>query len=229
MLQKIGFLLLWLGFVAYAFLLAPPDNPETIDLITNLSSGNVEGINPYIVNLFNIMGILPLTYACLLIIDGTGQKLKSMPFVIGSFFVGAFALLPYLAFRQPTKEFTGEKSWLIKILDSRILGILLTGVCGYLIFSAITQGNWQDFVNQWQSSRFIHVMSLDFCLLCLLFPAVIGADLSKRNIENRNIFWAISLIPLFGTLIYLCLRPSLPVINELESIDNPDLSPAESN
>lgn len=227
MLQKIGFLSLWLGFVAYAFLLAPPDNPETIDLITNLSSGNVEGINPYIVNLFNIMGVLPLAYACLLIIDGTGQKLKSMPFVIGSFFVGAFALLPYMAFRQPTIQFTEEKSWLIKILDSRILGIVLTVTCGYLIFSAITQGDWQDFVNQWQTSRFIHVMSLDFCVLCLLFSAVIKADLNKRNIDNQAIFWAITLIPLFGTLIYLCLRP--PLKSPSVSVDTTNLSPVESN
>ena len=29
-------------------------------------------------------------------------------------------------------------------------------------------------------------------------------------IKNDSLFWTISLIPLFGTLAYLCFRPSLP-------------------
>jgi len=37
--EKIGFGLLWVGFVTYAFLLAPPDQPDTFELIKNLSTG----------------------------------------------------------------------------------------------------------------------------------------------------------------------------------------------
>lgn len=207
MIRKIGFLLLWVGFMTYAFFFTPPDAPNTIDLIINLSSGNTEGINPYLINLFNLMGILPFVYACLLIIDGRGQKLKSTPFVIGGFFFGAFALLPYLAFRQPNPQFEGEKGILLKILDSRILGIILTALCSYLIITAIMQGDWLDFVSQWQTSKFINIMSLDFCCLSLLFPAIIGDDLEKRGINNPGIWQPISFIPLFGALIYLCFRP----------------------
>jgi hypothetical protein len=210
MIKTIGFLSFWIGFILYAIFFAPPDKPETLDLIINLSSGKWEGINPFIISLFNIMGILPFIYASLLIIDGRNQKIKAFPFVIGSFFLGAFALLPYFAFRESNTEFTGEKNLLIKILDSRFFAIILTFTCLALISVAITKGDWQDFILQWQTSKFIHIMSLDFCFLCLLFPAIISDDLIRRGIDNKNIFWLITFIPLIGTLLYLCFRPSLP-------------------
>lgn len=210
MLAKISFWLLWFGLVSYAFFLAPPNQPHTVELITNLSTGKWEGINPLIIALFNIMGVWPLIYACLLLIDGRGQKIKAFPFVIGSFGVGAFALLPYLALRQANPEFVGQKNLLLKILDSRITGILITIGAIALVFFGLSQGDWGDFIQQWQTSRFIHVMSIDFCLLCLLFPTVLGDDLSRREIQNKTIYWIISFIPLLGAALYLCLRPPLP-------------------
>ncbi|MBL1209871.1 DUF2834 domain-containing protein [Geminocystis sp. GBBB08] len=209
MIKTIGFLSLWLGFILYAVFFAPPDNPETLDLIINLSTGKWEGINPVIICLFNIMGILPFIYASFLIIDGRGQKNKAFPFVIGSFFLGAFALLPYFAFRQKNTNFIAQKTLIIKILDSRLYSILVTLSCFTLIFIAVTKGDWQDFILQWQTSKFIHVMSLDFCCLCLLFPAIIADDLTQRSIENKTIFWLITFTPLIGTLLYICFRPSL--------------------
>jgi hypothetical protein len=210
MFRQIIFWLLWLGLIIYAFLFAPPNQPDTFELITRLSTGDWEGINPLIISLFNLMGIWPMIYACLLFIDGKGQKIKAFPFAIASFGVGAFAILPYLALRQPNPTFSGEKDWLIKILDSRITGILLAlGTIVLLVFG-LSQGDWGDFIRQWQTSRFLHVMSLDFCLLCLLFPSLLGDDMTRRNIQNPGIFWIVSLMPLLGALGYLCLRPALP-------------------
>jgi hypothetical protein len=107
MSRKIGFWLLWLGVITYAFLLAPPNQPETPELIKNLSTGKWEGINPLIIALFNIMGIWPMIYGALMFIDGRQQKIPAWLFATASFGVGAFALLPYLALRQPNQEFTG--------------------------------------------------------------------------------------------------------------------------
>ena len=210
MSRKIGFWLLWVGFVAYAFLLAPPNQPDTIELIKNLSTGKWEGINPLIVALFNIMGIWPLIYACLVFIDGKEQKISAWPFASVSFGVGAFALMPYLALRQPNQEFTGSKNIFLKLLDSRWLGVALTvGTLGLLSFGLL-KGDWGNFIEQWQTSRFIHVMSLDFCLLCLLFPALLGDDMARRGLKNSQLFWVVALVPLIGPLMYLCLRPPLP-------------------
>lgn len=209
MIRKISFWLIWLGFIGYAFLLAPPQQPDTFELIKNLSTGQIAGINPLIVALFNIMGVWPMIYSCLLFFDGRGQKVKAWPFAAASFGVGAFSLLPYLALREPNPQFTGSKNNFLKVLDSRWTAILLSLITLGLVAFGLIAGNWQDFLHQWQTSRFIHVMSLDFCLLCLLFPALLGDDMARRKMKNPAIFWAVSLLPLFGPFVYLCLRPPL--------------------
>ncbi len=216
MARKIAFWLIWIGFVSYAFLFAPPDQPDTFELIKNLSTGRWEGINPLVVALFNIMGVIPMIYSCLVFIDGRGQKIPAWLFATFSFAVGAFALLPYLALREPNPNFIGQKNTFIKILDSRITGILLTVGAIILVSYGLTQGNWADFVRQWQTSRFIHVMSLDFCMLCFLFSALVGDDMARRGMKNPLLFWFVALIPLFGALIYLCVRASLPEANSPE-------------
>jgi len=208
--RKLGFWLVWLAFVGYAFLLAPPEQPDTFELIKHLSTGQIVGINPLISSLFSIMGVWPLIYGCLLFIDGRGQKIRAWPFALGSFGVGAFALLPYLALREPNPEFYGQKNLFLKILDSRWTGFLVALIGINLAVYGLLTGDWQDFVHQWQTSRFIHVMSLDFVMLSLLFPQLLADDMARRGIKNTALFWAVSLIPFFGSLAYLCLRPPLP-------------------
>jgi hypothetical protein len=210
MTRKIIFGLLWLGLIGYAFGFAPPDRPDTLELIKRLSTAQVEGINPLIVALFNIMGIFPLIYLCVLLFDGRSQRIRAWPFVTASFAVGAFALLPYLALREPNQAFVGKKNIWLNVLDSRWIGvgiaIAATGLVGY----GLTQGNWADFAYQWQTSRFIHVMSLDFCLLCILFSTVLEDDMQRRRLGNdRLLYWVVSLIPLLGAAFYLALRPPI--------------------
>jgi hypothetical protein len=208
-IRLLTFGLLWLGFVSYAFLLAPPDQPDTLTLIQNLSTGNWQGINPLVVALFNIMGIWPMIYSAVLFFDGRGQRVRAWPFALASFAVGAFALLPYLALRHPQPTFNGSKNFWLRLLDSRWLGLaLLLGTLS-LVSYGLSQGDWADFVRQWQQSRFIHVMSLDFCLLCLLFPTLLSADMVRRSICNQRWLKVLALIPLFGPLLYLCLRRPL--------------------
>lgn len=218
MSKKIALTLLWIGFVSYAFLLAPPDQPDTIELIKRLSTGNVAGINPSIVALFNIMGVFPLVYSCLAFLDDRGQKISAWLFVSASFGVGAFALLPYLIFRQPNPTFIGAKNWFLKVLDSRITGALIA-IGGVALFAyGVTQGDWSDFARQWQTSRFIHVMSLDFCVLCAVFPVLLKDDMARRGWTDSRAFWTFSLIPFLGALAYLVLRP--PTIEQSESTIN---------
>jgi hypothetical protein len=213
MMNKIIFGSLWVAFSAYAFLLAPPDRPDTLQLILDLSTGKWAGINPLIVALFNIMGVLPMIYACLMLIDGKYQKISAGGFTAVSFGVGAFAILPYLALREsyPTSkepEVQIDRAGLIKLVDSRWLAIVLSIASIGLLTYGITQGNWADFVRQWQTSRFIHVMSLDFCMLVSLLPVLINDDIQRRNFTNPNLIRSLSFIPLLGGLLYLCLRPS---------------------
>ena len=209
MSRKLGFGLLWVSVIIYAFLFAPPNQPDTFELIKNLSTGNWNGINPLIISLFNIMGIWPLIYSCLMLSDGREQKIPAWLFVAGSFGLGAFTILPYLALREANQKFTGCKNIILKILDSRWLGVALTIGTLILLGFGLLKGDWGDFIRQWQSDRFIHVMSLDFCLLCLLFPVLLGDDMVRRGLKNSSLFWPVALLPLVGPLLYLCLRPSI--------------------
>jgi hypothetical protein len=197
------FWLIWLLFTGYAFLLAPPDSPETLQLIINLSTGQWTGINPLIIALFNLMGIWPMIYAAVMLFDGSDQKFKPGFFSVASFGVGAFAILPYLALRRPTKNITA--TLLLKLLDTRWLAIMIgLGSIGLLTYG-FTQGNWADFVYSWQTQRFIHVMSLDFLMLSALFPVLIQDDLNRRG--GQPWLWWLSFIPMVGAIAYLYLRP----------------------
>ncbi len=210
MVAKVFLSLLWVGFVIYGFLLAPAGQPDTIELIKNLSTGNWDNINPLIIAVFNSIGLVTVIYANLLFIDGREQKIVAWPFAIASLGVGTFAVIPYLILREPNPKFSGEKNLLIKLADSRLLHIFLSITLIIFISWDVISGNGADFIQEWQTRRFINVMSLDLLCLCFIFPFIIKDDMSRRNIKNDALFWTVSLIPLLGTLVYLCFRPSLP-------------------
>jgi hypothetical protein len=207
--RKLGFALFWLLFSLYAFLLAPGDDPGTLDLIIRLSSGQWEGINPLVVALFNLMGVWPLIYCGVMVVDGANQSLKAWPFALGAFGFGAFSVLPYLALREPSPQAPQTLGRGGQWFQSRILGAIALGLgCGFLAYG-LGQGDWADFWQQWHQSRFIHVMSLDFCALSVVFPALLGDDLSRRGVRNPLVFWTIAFIPFLGPLVYGVMRPNL--------------------
>jgi len=215
MKRSVFFWALWVGFIAYAAIAAPPDQPDTVELITNLSTGQWDGINPVIISLFNIMGIWPLIYCAMIFADGRSQRIPAWPFAAVSFGLGAFALLPYFALRKPNTEVEGDRTGLVRLVDSRILGILLTLAALTLVGYAVVAGDWSDYIQQWQTSRFIHVMSLDFCALCGLVNALVGDDMARRSMGDRQGLRLVAgLVPLFGILIYLCVRSPLPSTSE---------------
>lgn len=181
----------------------------TAQLVRQLSTGEWEALNPAVVALFNLMGLWPLAYACLAIADGHGQEVPAWPFVMGSFGLGAFLLLPYLILRQPNPIFAPPLSKVIALLDSRWLGISLLAGTLVLMGYGIYAGDWADFVDQWQNSRFINVMSFDFCLLWLLTPSLLGDDMARRGLKNPRVFWLVNAMPLVGLTAYLTFRPQL--------------------
>ncbi|WP_225896337.1 hypothetical protein [Amazonocrinis nigriterrae] len=138
---------------------------------------------------------------------------------IGSNFTGVICLLPYLIFRRSNQTFFGIKDKWLSILEQRSTGISLLVVTIVLLSYAVIAGNWQDYIQQFYQRPFVHLISLDFCLMCLIFPitSLFDDDMVRRGIKDRRIFWAVALLPLFGPLIYLCLRPSLPEASLMET------------
>jgi len=132
------------------------------------------------------------------------QKIPFWPFVLASVGTGVIGLLPYLALREANQEFSGQKDAFLNLLDSRLTGIVLALFTIGLLAYGLLAGDWGDFVEQFQSDRFINGMSLAFCLFCLLLPTVLGDDMARRGfLSNSQLFWAIALVPLLGPLAYL--------------------------
>jgi hypothetical protein len=118
--------------------------------------------------------------------------------------------LPYLALRTPHSDWSGPKNWGLRIADSRWIGaIALLGSAICLWFGA-TQGNGSDFVQQWYTSRFIHVMSLDFLMLSVLFPTLVPDDMARRGMDATGWLRFVPIVPLIGPCVYLMGRSPLP-------------------
>lgn len=208
--RKIGLWGLWVIFILYVLFFAPPIQPDTLRPLQMLFSGQFPTVNAVQVSLFSMIGIWLLIYGCLMFADGRVQKYSAGLFLLASVGSGVVGLIPYLALREPNSHFSGKKDAWLNWFDARSTGILLTVSTIVLLAYAIVAGDWSAFVYEFQTNRFIHAMTLAFCLFCLLFPTLLGDDLKRRGIDNPQIFWAITLLPLFAPLVYLCLRPALP-------------------
>jgi hypothetical protein len=203
---------IWLSFIIYLLFLAPPLQPDTFQPVQVLLSGQIPLINPVVLALFSLVGIWLLIYSCLIFADGRMQPLPAWMFMLAAVGTGVFALLPYLALRQPNQSFSGEKDPWIAVMDSQTTGVILTISTIILLLYALLWGDWASFAQAFMTNRFVHGMSLAFCLFCVLFPypTLLQDDMARRGLKpNSQLFQIAAWIPLLGPLAYLCLRPSL--------------------
>ena len=211
MFRKFILLVIWVGFVTYTIRLAPIDQPYTWFVGQKLLTLQWQELNAFIPALFWLMGIWSMIYGCLMFADGRMQNFRAWPYFIGSMFTGVICILPYLIWRQPNQEFYGQKDEWLRFFERRSTGVILL-VCAIALFAyAFLTGDWNDYVDQFQTKQFVHLISLDFCLMGLILPltSLFENDMARRGLKDSRIFWAVALLPLFGPLIYLCLRPPL--------------------
>jgi hypothetical protein len=212
MARKLGLWLIWLGFILYALLFAPPLPPDTLQPIQTLLSGQIPNINPVILSLFSLIGIWILIYSCLIFADGRMQSLPAWAFILAATATGVIGLIPYLALREPNQQFTGPKDTWLSWLDSTTTGVILSVSTVVLLLYAIVFGDWTAFAWEFQTNRFIHGMTVAFGLFALLFPypTLLSDDMARRGLTSESqLFWFVAFIPLFGPLAYLCIRPPL--------------------
>jgi hypothetical protein len=203
--------IIWISFVAYTLWLAPLDRPYTWYVARKLLTLQWNDLNAYLPAIFSLMGIWPMIYACMMFADGRSQNFRVWPYFAGSNFTGVICLLPYLIVRRPNHEFYGSKDKWLSMLDRRSTGItLLLSSIGIFAYAFIA-GDWSNYVAQFQTRHFVHLISIDFLLMCVIFPITTlwQDDMARRGFNNPGLAWAIALIPLFGPLLYLCVRPPL--------------------
>lgn len=150
----------WVLLALYLGLFSPPEHPELGAYLLELAT--FRG-NPVEVMIFQMMGLWPLAYLRLLIHE-RGRP-PAWPFVVASFAVGAFALLPYLAL-QPTPPERGrpwgwQRSWWLS-------GFLLAGFFALAVYG-LGWGRFDELVERFQKVRFLNVMTLDFLTLAAFY------------------------------------------------------------
>lgn len=205
----IGFI--WFGFTVYILWLAPLDQPETLPIVRNLLTFQLAEVNSYLVAIFWLMGVWPMIYACLMFVDARMQGFPASLYFLAANATGIIGLAPYLMLRPRHQAFWGKKDKLLQILELHGTGIFLSLATIGLVSYALCSEDWQDFVYQWRTVPFVHLITLDFCFMGLFFPlsSLLEDDMARRGLTDPRIFWGVALLPLFGPLAYLCFRPPL--------------------
>lgn len=202
----------WLGFIIYVALFAPPLKPDIFQANQALLIEQILNINPVVISLFSLVGIWLMIYSCLVFPDGKTQHLPAWAFMLASVATGIVALIPYLALREPNQEFSRQKDIWLNWLDSKSTGVILTVSTLFLVAYALFFGDWSEFIHEFLTNRFIHAMTVAFCLFGLLFPypTLLEDDMARRGLtSDLQLFRLVAWIPLFGPLTYLCIRPPL--------------------
>jgi len=175
---------LWLALLAYMLLFAPPPPADLLGQLRDLALARVSSVDPIAIAVFNLLGVLPVAFLAILLFD-TGKP-NPWPFALGSFVLGGFVLLPYLAIRQPRAPLQREPSTFVRAVGSRITGaILLLTALGLMGF-ALLVGDMNAFAAQLQDSAFIAVMSADLLVLTTALHRCVVSRTSPGNATSRR-------------------------------------------
>ncbi|MBM74880.1 MAG: hypothetical protein CMK59_05730 [Proteobacteria bacterium] len=184
---------LWIALVLEAVFVAPSIAPETETLIQDMFFFKLN-TDPSVFALFQIMGILPFFAASYLISEGFWAWIA----LAGSFFLGAFAILPYLGTRQWFHKKT-KRGW---ILNSKWLGLIPGTAFFALALFGLNEGNGHVFWEAWRENGFIHIMSLDAFAFVLAIQLLTYEDAQIHS--GHGLFW--SLLPILGPVLWISHR-----------------------
>ncbi|KZV20920.1 hypothetical protein F511_08834 [Dorcoceras hygrometricum] len=213
----------WGGLMYYVFLLSPNQTPETdsyfLKKLLNLEGDDGFKMNEVIVALWYIMGLWPLVYSMLLLptARSSRSKIPLWPFLVLSFFGGAYLLIPYFVLWRPPApevEESETRRWPLNFLESKLTaGLTFTAGLAFIVYAILGGGDvWKEFYQYFRGSKFIHVTTIDFALLSAFAPFWVYNDMTARKWDDKS-SWLLRLspIPFLGPALYLLLRPSLPV------------------
>ncbi|MCB0220371.1 MAG: hypothetical protein KDH09_11800 [Chrysiogenetes bacterium] len=200
----------WAAFALAAFLTSPAPTGESLKLFGNLAIGNYWDFNPALIAEWNAIGVLWLAFGATI----WHERETGLPhggwFLLGAFFFGAMALLPYYALRRDDYVLEAPQTQVARVLDHPALGWFLALAGAGLLGLGIFVGDWPAFVDLARRESFVYVMSIDICLLTLLLPlAAVRADMRRRGCWNAGRFAAYAAIPVVGPMFYLARRPPL--------------------
>lgn len=211
-------LALWGGLITYTALGAPGQDAASAaldaDLLAKLIANPFDPSVPALfVALFNAMGLWPAVAAALVLPGAKDQKLPAAPFLLLSVAFGMFALSPYVAFREIRDEGCRAPEGVVgRWFESKANAAFLAAGGVGIGAIALSHPDLDAYLSLFQSQLFVHVTTLDFCSLTVLAYGLLEEDARRR--EGAENLKYLGLIPLYGPLVYLLLRPPLPGAGE---------------
>ncbi|CAA7407792.1 unnamed protein product [Spirodela intermedia] len=214
---------LWAALVYYVAQLAPDQTPSRdmyfLQKLLTLKGDDGFRMNQVLVALWYVMGLWPMVYSMLLLPTGRSSRSRVpvWPFLLVSFFVGAYGLIPYFVlWKPPTPPVEEEETrrWPLNFLESKITAAIVTASgLGLITYAGLASGeDWKEFFQYFRESKFVHVTSLDFSLLSAFSAFWVFNDMTERKWFDRGSWLLpVTLIPFVGPALYLLLRPPLPV------------------
>lgn len=204
---RIAMFVVWTGLLVYSFLLAPGAkggaDQTMIELLT------LQEQEPTLMAVFSLMGVWPAVFACLLLRNDRAS-IPAWPFVLASFALGGFALLPYFIFSSLSSSRTNRTPRMIRHIVASKITYAVLAILSLLLFVQASQGNFAVYLEVFRSSQFVHTMTIDFALLPFLAVYAIyreqknnAAVKSFRIYTPRRFPAILGMIPLIGTLAYL--------------------------
>lgn len=170
-MKRLLSLALWLTLLSIAFFTGPDAAPDTQALVQKLMTGHFEGLNRAFIALFNLMGVWPMVMAVLLRFD---RSLWKWPFILCSFGLGAYALLPWFVLRPWGLQRQAPTARVDRWLGHRGVHLFLAGAAVSLT-ALFFSGDLAGFATLFRTQQFTWVMSFDF-LAMSLGAALLVAD-----------------------------------------------------
>ena len=152
--------------------------------------------------LFNLMGVFPVAFLALLAFDSTEQRVPKWPFVLSSFGLGAYVLLPYLVLRRWNLPRRPTSTWWLRLLGNRILGGVLT-LLALTLVPLFVVGDVRAFAEHFRTEQFPFAMSLDF-LACCVAAAMLGRE--EARLRRQPVLQWLALVPGAGLPLVLLFR-----------------------
>jgi len=207
----------WVSLGSFATFGAPSGTSAfDLELVKTIVGAPFSGAaNPLFEALFNSLGIVPATYACLLMPGAKNQKIPAALCVGASFALGFFALGPYLVLREPRTAPTArsELGFVTRnIWESKINAIFLAGFAVFLAFYGFSNLNADTlaaFASLFKDQSMLACVSTcDLVVLSLCVGTAIAEDMTRRNVDPANAF-AFASLPVIGPTLWLLTRPPL--------------------
>lgn len=200
--ERLVALVTWVLLLTMAFVFSPPAAPDTNDVIKRMLAGQLEGINVSLFALFNVMGVLPMSFLAVLAFDAKEQRVPKWPFIIASFALGAYALLPYLVLRRWDLPRRPAETWWLRLVGTRLLGIVLTAL-GLTLIALFVTGDVNGFVTLFRTQQFPFAMTLDF-VACWVLGALLAGE--EARVRQQPVLQWLGLVPVLGVPLVLALR-----------------------